>query len=61
MIYSSFLTIFIGVGLYALPAASQAVPPVTTEEGVSAFAFDISQVTLSSGRWLDNQQRRRPI
>ncbi|KFZ14591.1 hypothetical protein V502_05994 [Pseudogymnoascus sp. VKM F-4520 (FW-2644)] len=57
MIYSSFQNIFIGVGLYALSAASQAVPPVTTEEGVSAYAFDISQVTLSSGRWLDNQQR----
>ena len=57
MIYSSFLTTFIGVGLCALPAASQAVPPVTTEQGVSAYAFDISQVTLSGGRWLDNQQR----
>ncbi|KAL5349185.1 hypothetical protein ACLOAV_005473 [Pseudogymnoascus australis] len=57
MIYRTFLAIFIGAGLSVLPAAGQAVPPVTTEEGVSAYAFDISQVTLSSGRWLDNQQR----
>ncbi|KFY46694.1 hypothetical protein V494_00358 [Pseudogymnoascus sp. VKM F-4513 (FW-928)] len=57
MIYSQFLTVFITVGLNALTAAGQAVPPVTTEEGVSAYAFDISQVSLSSGRWLENQQR----
>lgn len=57
MVNSLFLAICIGVGLSAPPAAGQAVPPVTTEEGVSAYAFDISQVTLSSGRWLDNQQR----
>lgn len=57
MIYNPFLTIFMTVGLNALTAASHAVPPVTTEKGVSAYAFDISQVTLSSGRWLDNQLR----
>ncbi|KFY27832.1 hypothetical protein V491_00725 [Pseudogymnoascus sp. VKM F-3775] len=57
MIYNPFQTIFMTVGLNALTAASHAVPPVTTEEGVSAYAFDISQVTLTSGRWLDNQQR----
>jgi DUF1680 family protein len=57
MIYNSFLKIFITVGLSVLPAAGQAVPPVTTEKGVSAYAFDLSQVTLSSGRWLDNQKR----
>ncbi|KFY28870.1 hypothetical protein V493_02721 [Pseudogymnoascus sp. VKM F-4281 (FW-2241)] len=57
MIYSPFLTFFITLGLSALPASGQVVPPVTTEEGVSAYAFDISQVTLSSGRWLDNQKR----
>ncbi|KFX88303.1 hypothetical protein O988_09059 [Pseudogymnoascus sp. VKM F-3808] len=57
MIYSLFLTIFVAVWLRAMPATGQAVPPVTTENGVSAYAFDISQVTLSSGRWLDNQKR----
>jgi DUF1680 family protein len=57
MIYNSFLTIFITVGLSVLPAAGQTVPPVTTEKGVSAYAFDLNQVTLSSGRWLDNQKR----
>ncbi|OBT68591.1 hypothetical protein VE03_01799 [Pseudogymnoascus sp. 23342-1-I1] len=57
MVYRTFLAIFIGVGLSVLPATGQAVPPVATEKGVSAYAFDISQVTLSSGRWLDNQQR----
>ncbi|KAF2463205.1 DUF1680-domain-containing protein [Lindgomyces ingoldianus] len=38
-------------------AISQAVPPVATEIGASAFAFDLSQVSLTSGRFLDNQQR----
>ncbi|OBT90425.1 hypothetical protein VE02_00768 [Pseudogymnoascus sp. 03VT05] len=57
MIHNSFLTVFIAVGLSILPAAGQGVPPVTTEKGVSAYAFDLSQVTLSSGRWLDNQKR----
>ncbi|KFY45406.1 hypothetical protein V495_02997 [Pseudogymnoascus sp. VKM F-4514 (FW-929)] len=57
MIYTLFLTIFVAVWLRAMPATGQAVPPVTTENGVSAYAFDISQVTLSSGRWLDNQKR----
>ncbi|WQF89286.1 hypothetical protein CDEST_14300 [Colletotrichum destructivum] len=43
----------------ALPPSTdaQAVPPVSQEMGVSAWPFDLSQVTLSSGRFLDNQAR----
>lgn len=43
--------------LTASPAAAQAVPPVHTDTGISAYAFDISQVSLSSSRWLENQNR----
>lgn len=43
--------------LTASPAAAQAVPPVHADTGVSAYAFDISQVSLSSSRWLENQNR----
>ncbi|KAI0127662.1 hypothetical protein BJ170DRAFT_655004 [Xylariales sp. AK1849] len=39
------------------PAVAQGEPPVTTEAGVSAYAFDISQVTLNEGRWHENQDR----
>ncbi|TKW49237.1 hypothetical protein CTA1_3707 [Colletotrichum tanaceti] len=44
----------------ALPPPSteaQAVPPVSQELGVSAWPFDMSQVTLSGGRFLENQDR----
>ncbi|KAK6208625.1 secreted protein [Colletotrichum tabaci] len=43
----------------ALPPLTdaQAVPPVSQELGVSAWPFDLSQVTLSSGRFFDNQAR----
>ncbi|ORY13678.1 hypothetical protein BCR34DRAFT_647982 [Clohesyomyces aquaticus] len=33
------------------------VSPVVTEQGTSAYAFDLSQVSLTSGRFLENQQR----
>ncbi|KDN61662.1 putative secreted protein [Colletotrichum sublineola] len=36
---------------------AQAVPPVGQQQGVSAWAFDMSQVTLSTGRFFDNQAR----
>ncbi|KAL2880384.1 hypothetical protein SGCOL_004101 [Colletotrichum sp. CLE4] len=40
-----------------MDVTAQAVPPVYQEKGVSAWAFDMSQVTLSSGRFFDNQAR----
>lgn len=45
--------------IMALPPSTdaQAVPPVSQEMGVSAWPFDLSQVTLSSGRFFDNQAR----
>lgn len=38
-------------------AGAAVVPPVRPDIGVSAFPFDLGQVRLSSGRWLDNQNR----
>ncbi|KAH8201375.1 hypothetical protein TruAng_004458 [Truncatella angustata] len=37
--------------------AAQAEPPVTTDNGVAAHTFDISQVTLNDGRLHENQNR----
>ena len=42
-------------GALAVPAASQAVPPVSDDVGVKAHAFDISQVVLHDGRFEENQ------
>ncbi|MDH2430813.1 beta-L-arabinofuranosidase domain-containing protein [Sphaerisporangium sp. TRM90804] len=40
------------------PAAEAAiVPPVRPDIGVSAYAFDLGQVRLTSSRWMDNQNR----
>ncbi|KAK1518661.1 uncharacterized protein CCOS01_11481 [Colletotrichum costaricense] len=49
------LAIVVGSSVWDVTA--QAVPPVSQEKGVSAWAFDMSQVTLSSGRFFDNQAR----
>jgi DUF1680 family protein len=38
-------------------AAQAAVPPARPDFGVSAYAFALGQVRLTSGRWLDNQNR----
>ncbi|MET8987208.1 beta-L-arabinofuranosidase domain-containing protein [Nonomuraea wenchangensis] len=38
-------------------AAVAAVAPVRADIGVSAYLFDLGQVQLTSGRWLDNQNR----
>ncbi|MDQ2588320.1 beta-L-arabinofuranosidase domain-containing protein [Saccharothrix yanglingensis] len=38
-------------------AAADAVPPVRADIGVSAHPFDLGQARLTSGRWLDNQNR----
>jgi len=37
--------------------ADSAVPPVRSDIGVSAFPFELGQVRLTSGRWMDNQTR----
>ncbi|KAF4820307.1 hypothetical protein CGCTS75_v011292 [Colletotrichum tropicale] len=47
----------LALSLLSAGANAQAVPPVNQETGVSAWAFDMSQVTLSSGRLFDNQAR----
>jgi DUF1680 family protein len=36
---------------------AQVSPPVTTDTGVVATPFDISQVTLGDGRWKENENR----
>lgn len=46
-------------GALAVPAASQALPPVSVDVGVQAHAFDISQVVLHDGRLEENQVSRR--
>lgn len=43
--------------LTAGTAQAAAVPPVRGDIGVSAFPFDLSEVRLTAGRWLDNQTR----
>jgi DUF1680 family protein len=47
-----------GAGIVgARPAAAAVLPPVRADIGVSAFPFDLGQVRLTAGRWLDNQSR----
>ncbi|MET8765089.1 beta-L-arabinofuranosidase domain-containing protein [Lentzea sp. NPDC004782] len=43
--------------LTASPAQAASVPPVRGDAGVSASPFDLSEVRLTQGRWLDNQNR----
>ncbi|MFF3852435.1 beta-L-arabinofuranosidase domain-containing protein [Micromonospora sp. NPDC002575] len=38
-------------------AAALVVPPARPDTGVSAYPFELGQVRLTSGRWLDNQNR----
>ncbi|RQX13979.1 hypothetical protein DDE19_24595 [Micromonospora ureilytica] len=38
-------------------ASAAIVPPARADIGVSAYAFDLGQVRLTSGRWMDNQSR----
>ncbi|TDC61085.1 hypothetical protein E1258_12615 [Micromonospora sp. KC207] len=38
-------------------AAAVVVPPVRPDTGVSAYPFELGQVRLTAGRWLDNQNR----
>jgi hypothetical protein len=44
--------------LAASPAIAQTIPPIAVPEaGTSAYAFDMSQVSLSNSRWKDNENR----
>lgn len=45
-----------GVALIIWPAIAQVVP-VVSEQGTSAYAFDLSLVTLSDSPWQNNQNR----
>ncbi|WP_086668571.1 beta-L-arabinofuranosidase domain-containing protein [Lentzea kentuckyensis] len=38
-------------------ALAATLPPARGDAGVSAYPFDLSEVRLTSGRWLDNQNR----
>jgi len=51
----SVLASWLAVGLR--PVSAQAVPPAEPDAGLAANAFDMSQVTLDTGRWHDNQDR----
>ncbi|MFD6563811.1 beta-L-arabinofuranosidase domain-containing protein [Micromonospora profundi] len=46
-----------GTLLGAGPAAAAVVPPARADLGVGAYPFELGQVRLTSGRWLDNQNR----
>ncbi|MEU5903481.1 beta-L-arabinofuranosidase domain-containing protein [Micromonospora sp. NPDC047467] len=46
-----------GTLLTAGPAAAAVVPPARSDLGVGAYPFDLGQVRLTAGRWLDNQNR----
>ncbi|MCE7000656.1 glycoside hydrolase family 127 protein [Saccharothrix sp. S26] len=44
-------------GLTSGSAAAATVPPARADLGVSAYPFDLGEVRLSPGRWMDNQTR----
>jgi DUF1680 family protein len=47
-----------GCLLAVSPVTAQTIPSLLVpESGASAFAFDMSQVSLSNSRWMDNQNR----
>ncbi|MEV4349058.1 beta-L-arabinofuranosidase domain-containing protein [Actinoplanes sp. NPDC049596] len=46
-----------GAGLLRPGAAAAAVPPARPDLGVSAYPFDLGQVRLTAGRFMDNQTR----
>ncbi|MET8043765.1 beta-L-arabinofuranosidase domain-containing protein [Micromonospora sp. NPDC005215] len=46
-----------GTTFAAGSAAAAVVPPARPDIGVSAYPFDLGQVRLTSGRWMDNQSR----
>jgi DUF1680 family protein len=50
------LLVLLGLNLVASPATAQ-VAPVVTETGVAAYPFDIDQVSLTSSRYMANQNR----
>lgn len=47
----------VGLAVALTPVAAQAIPPVISDLGVAAHAFDMSRVTLDNGRWHENQNR----
>ncbi|KAK7402619.1 hypothetical protein QQX98_011631 [Neonectria punicea] len=51
------LLAFTAFAVAPLSVSAQAVPPVNEQSGVSAYAFDMSQVSLSTSRWQENQDR----
>ena len=46
----------VGPVLNSVPAEAP-TPPARADIGVSAYPFDLGQVRLTTGRWLDNQNR----
>ncbi|GAA1772547.1 beta-L-arabinofuranosidase domain-containing protein [Luedemannella helvata] len=47
----------VGGAVIGRSAAEAVVAPARPDTGVGAYAFDLGQVTLTSSRWLDNQNR----
>jgi DUF1680 family protein len=51
-------TILAGCLLVGTPVFAQSIPTIAVPEaGTSAYAFDLSQVSLSNSRWKDNENR----
>jgi DUF1680 family protein len=51
-------TLLLGWLATVSPTVAQTIPPIAVPEaGTSAYPFDMSQVALSSSRWMDNQNR----
>jgi DUF1680 family protein len=51
------VAIVLGAAFLATPVTAQVSPPAVADGHVLASPFDISQVTLGTGRWFDNQER----
>lgn len=49
--------LFFAGSILAAPLVSAQIPPVVPETGVAAHPFDMSQVSLTDGRFMDNQKR----
>ena len=52
-----YVALLVSATWFPTLVASQVAPPIGHETGVSAYAFDISLVSLSASRWMDNQNR----
>jgi len=55
--HNSFFALFLYAGIIFSATIGAQTTPVVVDSGVLAYPFDLSQVTLSGGRWQQNQVR----